>query len=122
MATHIIPTPPVGRFRWMLRREFEGRFYRLLFRWNRRAGFWFVDFGTDRNTALVRSAKMNLRSDILAPYKYRDVPQGILSVVDSSGDNVEPTLADFGTRVVLEYTDAVVTDPTIPDPDEILPD
>lgn len=116
MATHIIPTPPVGRYRWLLRREFEGTFYRLMFRWNVRAGAWVVDFGNDSNIAQVRGMKMNLRQDILGPYKHKEVPPGTLSVVDSSGEDREPTLEDFGGRVMLEYTDSEDTAQPIPEP------
>lgn len=120
MAVHIIPTPPAGVYRWELRREFEGVFYKLMFRWNLRAGAWFIDFADANGTAQVRGVKMNLGVDKLSAHKYLAVPQGELDVIDSTGTSTEPTLDSFGSEVVLQYTDddSVLV---VPDPVEIFP-
>lgn len=104
MADIIIPVPPIGIYRWILEQELDGLLYRLFFKWNVRAGAWFIDFGNTNNVAQVRNIKVNLAIDKLAPYKYKDVPQGILSIVDSTGQGKEPTLDDFGSRVQIIYT------------------
>lgn len=107
MAEHTIPTPPDGVHKWLLRREFEGAFFRLFFRFNLRNGFWHVDFANDSNIAQVFGVKMNLGTDKLRQYKsYLALPQGILSVVDSTGTGTEPTLQTFGPLVNLKYTDS----------------
>lgn len=107
MAVHIIPTPPTGVFRWLLRREFENRFYRMLYRWNVRGGIWFVDFADDTNLAQVRSVRMNLGQDKLQAHKHLTVPPGTLDVIDATGTHTEPTLASFGQTVQVRYTDFV---------------
>lgn len=106
MAEHTIPTPPVGVHQWLLRREFEGEFFRLFFKFNLRDGFWHVDFASDSNIAQVFGIKMNLGVNKLAQYKtYLALPQGVLSVVDSTSTGTEPILQTFGTIVNLKYTD-----------------
>lgn len=113
MAVVKLNTPPPGAFRWLLRQELDGKFYRLLFRWNMRAGAWFVDVAGDDGRAQVRGVKMCLGTDKLRAHKYREVPPGDLRVVDSTGTGNEPTWADFGSRVMVEY----VEDDTV----EVLP-
>ena len=103
MAEIIIATPPSGSWRWILRQRFDDQFYRLLFRWNVRAGAWYVDFAGNDSVATVRGVKMNLGLDKLAPYKHRNVPQGDFRVTDSSGQGLEPDLQSFGERVVVSY-------------------
>ena len=117
MAVIDIATPPVGVYRWLLRQRFDGRFFRLFYKWNPRIGFWMVDVANDTNEAQIRNVKMCLGQDKLRIYKYRDVPQGELSVVDSTGTGTEPTLEDFGGRVMVQYTE-FVDDTVIPEPDE----
>lgn len=117
MAVIKLRTPPPGAFRWLLRQELDGRFYRILYRWNLRAGAWYVDIAGDDGRAQVRGVKMCLGTDKLRAHKYRDVPPGNLRVVDSTGTGTEPTWADFGERVMVEYVTDDSVEP-IPDPDE----
>ena len=107
MAVHIIPTPPVGVYRWLLRREFEGRFYRMLYRWNVRGGVWFVDWADDTNLAQVRNVRMSLGKDKLQAFHHLTVPPGTLDVIDSTASSTEPTLSSFGDTVQVRYTDFV---------------
>ena len=111
MVDVIIPTPPVGNYRWLLIQEFDGVLYRLLFEWNLRSGAYYVSFGDNNNNAQVRNIKMNLGADKLSAYRYQTVPQGILSVVDATETGTEPTLDSFGKTVNLVYT------PFVPPPD-----
>jgi len=116
MAKVTIETPPAGVWRWLLRRQLDGRNYRFLYRYNVRAGAWYLDIAGDDGVAAVRGMKMNLGTDKLAPFKYKNIPQGSLDVVDSSGEGIEPDLQAFGERVLVEYTP-----PEDPEPIELQP-
>ena len=116
MAVVKLETPPLGVFRWVLRKQLDGVFYRFLYRWNLRAGAWYLDIGNDSGQAQVRGVKVCLGADKLRAYKYRDVPQGDLRVIDSTGTGTEPTWRDLGERVVIEYVEPDTVE-TFPEPD-----
>ncbi len=109
MSTHntfYVPTPPAGVGLWHVRVDFlSGSFYRLLFRTNARDDSYYFDLADDSGVAQVRHRRIVLANDILAPWrKYRDTPQGILSVVDLTGTGNEPTFETLGIGVKLRYT------------------
>ena len=105
MATFDVPTPPEGVAKWQVRVELDGTFYRLLYKWNVRDLSWYMDIADDTGTALVRSRRIVLASDILRPFRYKAVPQGTLSIVDTTGEHKEATLEDLGDRVLVRYTE-----------------
>ena len=106
MAEHIIPVPPVGVYQWLLRREFDTEFFRLRFRWNDIVQAWYMDVANGANVRQVYGIRLGTGTDKLRAFKARDVPQGTLNVVDSTGEGVQPTLANFGKTVLLKYVDA----------------
>lgn len=105
MATFDIPTPPEGVAKWQVRAEFEDTFHRILYKWNVRNLSWYFDLADDTGVALVRSRRIVLASDILREFRHRAIPQGVFSIVDTSGEHREPTLNDFGDRVLFRYTE-----------------
>ncbi len=106
MATLTVPTPPEGRFRWLTRIDFDGVFFKVLFRYNRRDAFWYIDFADDQGVAIVRALRLALSDDILKPYKTAlDLPKGNLFVTDTSGRGRESGRDDLGGRVLLRYTE-----------------
>ena len=105
MAKVIIPTPPAGVYRFLLRRQFDRVFFRILYRWNIRAGAWYLDIANDLNVAQARGVKLNLGKDKFQPYRYKDVPQGQFDIVDSTNTHTEPTLDTFGGIVEVQYTE-----------------
>jgi hypothetical protein len=105
MATFDFPTPPIGVAKWPVRVEIEGVFYRFLYKWNNRNQAWYIDIADDSSIAQVRSRIVQLGYDIFKPFKYRTIPQGTFNIVDTSGENREPTKDDLGTRVKIQYTE-----------------
>lgn len=104
--TFDIPVPPEGVAKWQVRAEFEGTFFRILYKWNTRNLSWYFDFADDTGVALVRSRRIVLASNLMREFKHRAIPQGTFSVVDTSGAHREPTLEDLGDRVLFRYTEA----------------
>jgi hypothetical protein len=115
MAKIILPTPPRGVYRWLLRYQLEAVFYRFLFRWNTRDAYWYLDVGSDINVSQVRGIKLNLGIDKLYKHKTSIVPPGSLDVVDSTNTDTQPTLSSFGGRVLLTYTDSVSSEVVVPE-------
>lgn len=110
MATFDIPTPPQGVAKWQTRAEFDAgteqaRFHRILYKWNVRDASWYFDFADDTGIALVRSRRIVLATDILRDFKHRQIPQGSIDIIDTSGEHIEPTILDLGDRVLVRYTE-----------------
>lgn len=109
MTTVTLIHPPRGEFRFRNRQILDGITYTFQFNWNKRAGFWHLVLGNSSNVSTVRNLQMVIASDILAPFQYNtDVPQGVLSLVDTSNTKVEAARDEFGGRVVLRYTEVEV--------------
>jgi len=108
MTTRDLPTPGPGVYQAIVRREFDAGFHRLRFRWNVRVDSWYLDVANDNNERQVYGIRLGTGNDKLRAHKARDVPQGSLNVVDSTGQGVQPTLENFGKTVLLQYVDAVV--------------
>ena len=106
MATFNIPVPPEGVAKWQVRVDFEGTFYRILYKRNVRNDSWYFDLGDDSGVALVRSRRIVLASDILRDFRHRTIPQGVFSIIDTTGEHKEPTFEDLGERVLFQYTEA----------------
>lgn len=105
MASYYLPVPPEGVGKWQCRVQIGSTFYRFLWKRNKRDGFWRVDFADDRGAALFRSRKICLGSDIFAPFRHMDIPQGTFDVVDTSNSHTEVTFENLGTVTQLRYTD-----------------
>ena len=112
MTTQTLVTPagewPYG---WTSPYTLEGVVYRFQFRWNDRDGFWYLSVGSSNLVSQAQGVTLNRGTDKLRPYKYGVIPPGRLDVVDTSGLFVEPTRADMGTRVILQYTDFEAVEP-----------
>ena len=105
MATIIIPVTnePESTATYSL----EGVNYGFGFRYNERAGAWFFDLSTDTGTALVTGRKVVVSSMLFGWREVNDnMPPGVLFALDTSDQNLDPTLEDFGTRVVLVYLES----------------
>ncbi len=108
MATVTLVHPPRGEFRFRYRTVLDGITVSLQFRWDERDQSWYFDMGNASLVAIVRGIRCVIATDILAPYQYNpDVPPGVLDVVDTSNTNLEAERDEFGTRVVLRYTEAI---------------
>ena len=105
--------PPIGVYQWILRREFDDAFYRLRFRWNLIVQAWYMDVANSANVRQVYGIRLGTGTDKLRAFKARDVPQGTLNVVDSTGQGVQPTLENFGKTVILKYVDAPEVEPVV---------
>lgn len=106
MTTVTLIHPPRGEYRFRNRQILDGVTYTFLFAWNLRASLWHLALGNSSNISTVRNLQMVIAGDILKPYRYNvDIPQGVLSVVDTSDTRVEASRDEFGGRVVLRYTE-----------------
>ena len=77
--------------------------YFLVIQWNERSSFWTLDIYTAGKT-LVKGG-MVLRADYSLLDQYSDdlLPQGKIKMIDQSGEGVDPSYDDLGSRVVMLY-------------------
>ena len=87
--------------------ELEGRAYRLDFRWNTRTEQWVIDVFDGGGASLVTGVRGVINVPLLQKYGLReDLPPGELFLLDSTGQDLEATLNDLGSRVELVYLPA----------------
>lgn len=84
--------------------DLEGSTFLFTFRWNDRAGAWFMTVGNEAGDIFLADRKVVLRFPLLLRSVDARLPKGELLAVDTAGSDVEPGLADLGDRVILTYT------------------
>jgi len=105
MALLIIP---VTNEPWSeVKAKLDGKVYVLTFRWNTRDGAWFMDLA-DADGAILKPGIKLVCDWPLTAFRDTDpgLPPGMLSMFDTSGGQIDPTLDDLGTRVLLLYEEA----------------
>lgn len=83
--------------------QLDGVLYSMTFRWNDRAGQWFVDIADAANDPIVSG--IALVADFPLARRCRDprMPPGALFAVDTTGAGLDPAETDLGRRVTLVY-------------------
>lgn len=91
---------PAYRFRSRL----EGVNYRIRLAYNTRGDFWTLAIASASGVRLVDGYALRVGEDVLTRLVDERLPPGTLTVVDTSGADVDPGRADLGARVRLVYT------------------
>jgi len=105
MATLNIPTPAPGVGKHFVRVDLEPNiFWRIIYRYSGRDGTWYFDLASDAGIALVRNRRLVLGVDMLAQSRHLAIPQGVFSLVDTTGENLQPLKDELGDRVKFRYT------------------
>ena len=102
-----IPVPSNERA-FRLRADLEGETYELEFSWNSRTSQYTLIVRDSVGTDLISTAVVG-NSDLLTRFKNELLPPGNLVVFDSTGQQREPTLADFGKEFLVYYQEATGT-------------
>jgi hypothetical protein len=84
----------------------DGREYLLKFRWNGRAGKWYLSLYDQDESPIYEGIKLVVNFPLLGARVVDERrPPGELMALDPSSDR-DPGLYDLGTRVILQYIDA----------------
>lgn len=87
--------------------ELDGATWIFRFRWNHRMEQWRMDVFDAEGNALVRSVGVVINTPLLNRFAYMgNLPPGVLMALDNSGQTLDATYDDFGTRVELFYLTA----------------
>jgi hypothetical protein len=106
MATITIPVTndPDSTARYVL----DGTLYEFRFRYNDRGAAWYFDLIDENESAIIYGRKIVVSWPL---FGWREVdsrlPGGRLLACDTTDADLDPTLEDFGARVVLQYIEAV---------------
>jgi hypothetical protein len=85
--------------------DLDGVAFGFDFRWNTRAGAWFVQLLT-ANDDLLATDKMVLGFQLFVRTQDERMPKGRLMALDTSTVELEAGIADLGRRVQVYYFDA----------------
>lgn len=104
MATIVISVVN-DRMTYTQQTKLDGSVYQLAFRWNSRAGRWFMDISSAAGVALASG--ICLLSGVPLTYRRREttsgMPPGHFLVYDETGAGRSPDLTTFGKEVKLVY-------------------
>lgn len=103
MASYQIPTRR-DLYQYSIQVVLDGDAYVLKFRYNRRSDIWMLSIG-DAAINLPILGGFNILEAI--NYKITEIPQGVMQTLDLDGLNRDPNLDNFGSRVILTYTEAI---------------
>jgi len=73
--------------------------YTFHFSYNARYGRWIMGVGDQ-----IKGIPLLSGIDLLDQYKYLDVPQGRLEMIDTDGSFREADISNIGDSVILQYT------------------
>jgi hypothetical protein len=77
--------------------------YRFEFKWNARGEYWLMNILTTEDVIIVSGVKLVLNYGLLSDYKYLDVPQGDLFVVDITNNLSKIGYEDFTNERQLAF-------------------
>lgn len=87
--------------------DLDGSRYSFAFYTNAASGGWSFDLGADGGEVLIEGLALTLGTDLLHPYRYKDVPPGELFVRDRGLDGRDPGPLDFVEgKAALYYLEA----------------
>ena len=85
----------------------DGSEYTFRWRYNERAGAWFFDVADANGDSIISGRKVIVSWPLMG---WREVdtrlPGGRLFACDTTDADLDPTVDDFGTRVVINYVEA----------------
>lgn len=84
----------------------EGVQYLFRFRWNTAAGSWYLDLSDADGNLIVAGRRCLADVRLLEQFGHLAIPPGVLLAFDTTTKQVDPTLDDFGARVLLLYDEA----------------
>ena len=90
--------------------ELEQVLYGFSFAWNERSGFWTMSVSDSGGDPLINGVKLQTGWLLLDLMKLTGFPPGSLFLLDSSGQNQDPSRENFGSTVILMYRESTTVD------------
>jgi hypothetical protein len=84
----------------------EGTTYLFRFRFNRRAGRWFMDIATSDGVDLVCGIVIQTNVNLIGRFEIDGMPPGLMLAYDESGQAADAGILDLGVTVKLTYQES----------------
>lgn len=81
--------------------------FRFDFYWNKRDAAWYFTLSDSQNDPIVSGVRVVIGSMLTRRCRDPRKPQGVFIAIDKDGTDIDPTLTDLGTRVVIVFTDGL---------------
>ncbi len=104
MADFVIPVDS-GSTNFTVDVTLSGGVYRFFLYWNTRGQFWSLDILDSSDSPTAAGIKLVADWELISGLGNSALPPGFLYCVDTSGQGLDPTDSDLGTRVILIYDD-----------------
>lgn len=106
MAERQIPIEP-GEVAFSLKVDLDNRPFTMQFTFNSRMAIWTLNISDDAGDELVNGIPIHVKQDLIRSFKHDPrMPQGLLVAVNLVDGVTKPTIANFGSEVLLIYQEA----------------
>lgn len=105
MATVIIPTSTELAL-YFQNVELDATVFQLVFRFNDREGFWYLDINDVEGNRIRSGIKLVVAFPLLRLIAQTPRPEGEMVVVDTTSSDAEAGLNDLGGTSLLAYEEA----------------
>jgi len=106
MATRIIPTRgDIGAYFFQV--ELDKKVFGLAFQFNAREGNWYFDLQDALGNRIRSGVKVVSGFPFLQRVTNLNRPPGEVIAIDTTGNDLDPDLADLGSKVLLAYEEEV---------------
>lgn len=86
--------------------ELERVIYGLSFSYNSRESRWFMDILDSMGNPLVTGIKLLTAWAIASRFQSSELPPGEFFLLDTAGENKDPTRDDLGSRILMIYRES----------------
>jgi hypothetical protein len=102
----VFPVPTQQNLPWYITRiSLSGTVYTLRFRYNSRMQRWILDIADASNNDLINGLPILINQNVNGQYVITGLPPGFFFAIDTTQQDMQPTLNSFGTINSLFYSD-----------------
>lgn len=83
--------------------ELDERVYQFTFTWNEREEYWYFDLADDSGSPIAEGIKVVVNWDLIRRSSDARRPPGNIIALDTTNQNLDPTQAELGNRVLMVY-------------------
>lgn len=105
MAFYEIPTEE-NNAAYSFQVDLEQKTYGFAFHFNIRINRWFFDISSRDGTTLLQGLPVFVGNFPMDRFSTPGLPPGRIAFIDTSGQNLDPSEADMGSRVIMIYADS----------------
>jgi hypothetical protein len=90
--------------------ELEEETFFFDFEWNERGQYWTMTISNSDEEVIIAGIRLVSGISLLEQFTVAGRPKGRILCVDTTGKNIDPSISDFGSRVLLMYRESTTVD------------